>query len=795
MAKYAVTTFLIFMAMIGFAQFKITGKIIDQDNRPLEFVNLSLKEDTKIIQNTSSDSIGSFYFRNLKPNKYNLFCTYLTFAKKQISIDVIDDTTIILKLDVTNTLEEIIITGKKPLIERKIDKLVFNIENSITPVGGDALDALRVTPSVQVGNDQIGLVGKSSVSLMLNDKFVELSGTDLIGFLKTIKAQDLAKIEVISNPTAKYDAEGNSGIINLILKKNSNVENLSGTIYSSYEQRTYATISLGVGVNYKHKKLNVSTGLNAINGRSAPEENMTIYYPYQTVQQKSNRIDYRKNLSFRLTADYQLSKNLTIGTQYLGGYGLPDVDENILTQYINPENNNIDSLLLTNAYKTSKNEYHSFNFNFNAKIDSIGRKIYCDINYLTRIDNNERPFSSLTYDESGLSIPNSLLRNKNIGSQEISILTSKIDIEIPNKIVDLTFGAKASFIQNKSNNAFYNSLNNEYYYNVSQSDTFAYNENNQAIYFSLDKVLNKWELQIGLRDEMTQTKGYSLVYDQTNSNRYMKLFPTFFVNYKQNENSTFSLSYNKRISRPSYRWLNPFRWYLNPNNYSEGNPFLQPTYRNSIELSHLYKNTLNSTLYFYYQTDGYTQLAFVSDTSNLVVFKPINFFQVYTIGINEYWQLTVSKNLSTYFGLVVFYNITNSNNALTIPSRQSVSANIQNNSTYVLNKKKTLSIEMNVFYQLPQVVGILIQKGFGSLDLGIKYLLFDKALTVGFNASDIFKTSVGVLTNNINGINERFANYYDNRQFRLSLNYSFGNKKIIGKQIKQSNDEERGRTN
>ncbi len=774
------------------AQYKIGGTVLDKETKRIEFVSVNLQQRDSTIAQTITDSFGNFMFDNIKNGLYNLELEYWGNIKNQ-SIEIINNNMVLnIEFDsIAQYMDEVIVEAKKPIIEKKIDRLVFNVENSITSVGGSALDALTKTPYVQVRNNFIGLIGKSGVAIMVDDKLIQLSGEDLINYLQSIKSEDISKIEVITNPTAKYDAEGNSGLINIVLKKAKRNELFSGNIFTALEKRTYFSNSSGLGLNYRKNKIYISTGLNGNIGKTAPTEEFAALYIDRELKQISDRTDYRKNIAARFLIEYDISEKSKIGFQYLGGYSRPDVKENIRSHYLTFAGN--DSTLKTYAYKNTQSAFSSFNLNYNSKLDDKGKKMFFDINYLINSNTNERPFDSKTYNQLGELINGSSTGNRNNGIQHISIFASKLDFEIPNKIANLSFGTKVSFMTNKSNNAMYELIGNEYVIDNRQSDTFEYREQIQALYFTLSKAIKKWEFQFGLRGENTQTKSISLTYDTTTQKNYFKTFPTAYINYTPNDENVFSLNYGRRIGRPTYRWLNPFRWYSNKLNYSEGNPFLQPTYLNNFEFSHLYKNKLNSTLFFTYQTNGYNQLAFADNSSDIFYFKPINFFTEYSIGLTEYYQFEIGKTITTTAITNIYHTITSSDIPITDKVKSMTSANIQLQNSFLLNKSKTLFAELNAWYQLPQTTGLLNERSSGSVDLGMKYLLLNKKLTVSLNISDIFKTSYNRYYNTINGIEQNFKNYYDNRYIRLSINYNFGNKSIRNKNQSQSNDEERRR--
>jgi hypothetical protein len=277
-----------------FSQVKITGNIIDKENKPIEFAEvLLLTKDSVAVKNQFSDEQGNFSIAT-KQGKYILHIKNFQGLLYRNNIDLNNDLNLgIIKVDNINKLSDFVVTAQKKLIERKVDRLVFNVENSISATGGDAIDALKVTPSIRVQNDQISMVGKSGMSLMVDDRLIQLSGDDLINFLKSIKSNDIKSIEVITTPPAKYEAEGNSGIVNIKLKK-AKKDSFSGNIQPSYTQAKYALGSISGGVNYQKDKLTATSTISYDNGSTAPYQEYTLNYP------KFTWFEINENRSFQI---------------------------------------------------------------------------------------------------------------------------------------------------------------------------------------------------------------------------------------------------------------------------------------------------------------------------------------------------------------------------------------------------------------------------------------------------------------------------------------------------------------
>ena len=263
-----------------FSQIKISGQIKNEKNNPVEFIEIQLQnKDSIIFKSELTNAEGKFILETEK-GEYSLLVRQLGGIYHKQKINVNQDTYIGI-INITEKeqqLQEVVITSKKKLIEKKVDRLVFNVENSISASGGDAIDALKLTPRVKVQNEQISMIGKSGMLIMIDDRIIQLSGDDLINYLKTLKSDDIKSIEVITNPPAKYNAEGNSGILNIKLKKAKN-DAWNASVRTLYQQASYPTGAFGTGYNLQKNKITLTTNFTYSDGSNAPFESSVINYP------------------------------------------------------------------------------------------------------------------------------------------------------------------------------------------------------------------------------------------------------------------------------------------------------------------------------------------------------------------------------------------------------------------------------------------------------------------------------------------------------------------------------------
>lgn len=790
MKKSTYLLFLLFLCQFSFAQqFQLTGKIVSGNGSPLEFAEiLILKKDSTAVNSELSDNAGLFsikaytgrYIFQIKRFKNILYSR---------SIDLNSNLNLgEIKVDNIKSIKEVVLNGKKKLIERKVDRLIFNAENSISSTGGDALDVLKVTPGIRVQNDQLYMVGKNNLSLLVNDKLIQFSGTDLTNYLKTIRSDEVASIEVITNPPAKYEAEGNSGLVNIKLKK-AKKDSWSASVRSIYEQNTYATGTFGGNFNYQKKNLTIQSNLSYTDGSLKPKETEQIGYPLKNWYSNTITRNYSNLISGKFGIDYKINKKFTVGAQYLGGKSSPDIKQTANSSLLGLDQNLINDLH-TDLSNKRKNENHLLNFHSSYLMDSLGKKMTLNADYFNFKKENNQLFSTFINDyENG---KQEFLSSNNLGEQKIENYSVKLDMEHPLTFVNLSYGGKLSYTKTANNLTFFNLNTGTPIYDSNQSNIFNYTDNIQSIYFMGNKKFgkDKWEAQAGLRLESTQTDGISLTTGQQTTLSYTKLFPSFYISYTPNDNNTFSLDYGRRISRPRYNLLNPFKTYSSSYSYSVGNPLLKPSYSDNITFNHTFKGVLNSSLYYSLENSGYSMITFIDNNSINQITTPVNYYTSHQFGLNESYTFNKFSFLESYISANVSYSRTISDNPYTERNTEGFGGDISLSNSFIFNKSKTFLGGVDLSYSFPTTFLNTRNKSIFNMDIGLRYLLMQKNLQIGFNVSDIFKTNKQKWTTVNNNINIYRTNYEDVRGFRLSMLYKFGNNKLKVKDSKTGSIEE-----
>lgn len=751
-------------------QYTITGKVIDGKRKPVEFAHASLLRNDILYKKASTDSLGTF---SLNAEKGSYVLILEQFGKEHLKqkIEVVTNAELgELQIDGSILIEGVSVIARRKMIEQKIDRTIFNVENSIVSQGMSGLDALKNSPLVRVQNDNISIVGKGGVSIMINERMVNLSGSELTNYLQSLRSEDISKIEVITTPPSKYEAQGNSGIINIVMKKNPNL-GWSGNINSSYQRNSYNGFRTGATINYKSHKISTSLKIRQYDLSFKPTGTRDLIGSENSVYTNETRKDQARSVGVNYNFDYKINDRQNIGFIYdfnTSRYSMVAEGVSIYkTQGV------IDSSLITVQKQLWKTPTHTLNVYYDIKLDTVGKKLSFTANYLGNRPDKANDFNTANI----LMSSNETVRN--ISLMNYKIYSGQADLLLPFKTLNIEAGAKYTLFENNSDVKYYTLHNSDYVINSNNSNVFNYKEQNFATYISVQKDFNnRWSAKAGLRYEYTALEGNSS--NQENgkiTNNYGKVFPTAYLSFKPDDNHAFSLNYAKRISRPDFQDLNPFRWYTNPYMYFAGTPSLRPSYNDNVELSYSFKGKLTAALYNEYSRDNTSSIARLENGifSNIVE--------------NSYDQNKIGVRLGyydTFFGIWESSISSNANYAVTTPNISEVerlklfsfSYSIYN--TITLNKEKTWFLMLNFWHDLPFTYANVKMKDQLDFSPGVKASFLGKRLNISAVFSDVFRTLKNQGYSYNNGYRSEFYSYNDYRKFSISMAYAFGNRKVKG---------------
>lgn len=778
------------------AQRLVAGTITGSDGKPLEFASMALLRagDSSLLRSTLSDASGHFSMNLPRQEAALLQATAMGYTTYWLAVEAGGNDKAQLQLVLLpsgKVLDDVTIRADKPLIERQADRTIFNTAQSIAANGGDAWELLGHAPGVKTDNGEVSIAGKSTVSVMINDRLLQVTGEELESMLRSLPAASVSRIEVITAPPARYDAEGNSGIVNIVTKKN--IRNgLNGTLTLGYEQRSKASQNLQTAFNYRQGRLNVYGNVNMNRLRFISRQQTSTFYPEQEqeqVLQQDNRPLYTWG---QLGADIDLGKRSVLGFLFTRGSMDTRRDEDIATGIWRLPLRLQDSVLRTDAFATDKGRRYVYNLNYEYRIDSSGRKLALNTDYFTRSGHKTRDFTTAGFLPGG-DATGTGSDNRTAGDQQTDISTTRADLEWPLSFVQLSAGLKATFIHNHADNRFDYLEQGRYVKDTGKTNTFDYRENTQAAYLSVRKSIGPWQAQLGLRAEYTQTEGISGTLGQANTNRYFKLFPSAYLQYRAGEDHSWNINYTRRINRPSFWVMNPFRVYSTATAYEEGNPFLQPSFGNNLELGYTFRSLLSVTVFAQRVTASSTRVSHIDTANRTFYFSQANAGNEAQYGFRASLSWSPLPWWETHTELAGVYSSFRSDYYAQPVQYGRPSFSLETDNTFILDRNRRLMAELGFRYNSPQQSEFDRQRYSANLNAGIRALLLHERLVLALSVSDILKTDIWQLENQYNGTFQR--SYFDERGMELSLTWKFGNSGIKGRRERNTGLEDAGRAN
>jgi hypothetical protein len=689
------------------------------------------------------------------------------------------------------------VTARKPFIEQHLDKMVLNVENSISSSGSTALEILEKAPGVAVDrqSDQIRIRNKSGVVIMIDGKIVPMTAEALSQYLNNLNSEQIATIEVITNPSSRFDAAGNAGIINIKLKKSQNY-GTSGTISTSVGTgmlpRSTSDLSRGslnANLNHRNEKWfvygNLSVGRNTFYNdnhflRSVPNASGRTEF-----DQYTERIGGGETYRAKLGTDYKLDSKTTVGIQtdiYLWDANMISRGTSIVQAYFD-ENMEL-TRLKPGSTRTMGSLVYSTNANFRRTTKKIDMSF--DVDYAAYRNRSKEVFKTEYFFITG----DSLNRLRVIQPNNIDILSGKIDFTIPfNNTFKLDFGAKSTKVVADNDFTFDDELNGQWVLNIKQSNHFKYEESIQAIYFSSAYNIKKWSFQVGLRGEFTATDGHSVTMSQRTLREYFNLFPTGYARYKLNENHEIKYAYSKRIDRPNYASLNPYLSYVDPYFYAKGNPFLEPQFTANNELTYSYKNLYTAILGFSDTRQLINEVMYREGNVNISQMQNLARRRNWSLLFSIPWKLTPKWESHNTFS---FFQNRFTDQDLGGYAIDNIAFTAGLNTTQVLTLPKKWTLELNYWYNTPGVFGVFHQtKAQHSFNPGVQKNLgkWKMKLTM----SDVFLTSFFQAYVDYGDMDLRISNRFNSRRLTLALTYNFGNQNIKIQNRKSATEEEKRR--
>jgi iron complex outermembrane receptor protein len=797
MKIFALLLILTFSGYFSNAQTQIRGIVREENGGPLEAVSVSLMKgaDTSAFKNEVTDKEGKFSFSSVPPAVYHIRLTAVGHHPVTGAEFKVSGETRVLELPVfnlskqSNELQSVAIVSKKPFIEQKSDRILVNVDASPANAGTSVMDVLEKSPGVSVDKDgNISLKGKQGVNVMIDGRPTYMNSVQLATYLKSLPSSAIEQLEIMSNPSAKYDAAGNSGIINIKTKKNKAM-GFNGSTTLTYTQGVYAKPGGSLNMNFRENKINVffNGGYTYWQGF----QNLDINRNYLDAGTKEINSIFTQNthmkflspeLNLKMGMDYFLDSKTTLGI-VLSGY--QDNESDISQSYITLKDaNNIpDSLVQSFGNIHSLWTNGTINLNFKRQFDSSGREITADLDYIYYRSSSDQLFQNNTYDPDMNPVSSSVLSGDL--PSVIKIYSFKTDYSHPlQHDLKLEAGLKTSFVATDNKANYFDVTGNEYTPDTTKTNYFVYHENINAAYINLIKKYRKWNFQAGLRIENTNYDGhqYGNIYTVNNNDSsfkrsYVNAFPTAYITYQLNDKNTFNFNFGRRIDRPDYGDLNPFLFFLDEYTYQAGNPYLQPQISTNIELSHTYHNFLTTTLN-YSNTENFFAETFQQDGHATIVRRG-------NIGRRENGGIAVSLNMpvTKWWNTTIYVNA-NYNHFTGILYGDNLNvSDVQGmgNMTNMFRFSKGWSAELSGWYRTRGIEGQVFIQPMGQTSAAIAKQIMKEKASLKMGLRDIFYTQQAKGTIDFQETEATFHNTRDSRQLSLTFTYRFG-KTVQGSQ-------------
>jgi hypothetical protein len=787
---------------------KLSGLVKDQEGKGLDKSTVSLlrAKDSSVIKLAVTTDNGRFSF-SAEPGKYLVSATHIGYQPVYSSVFELSgagETTVpdMSLVKTASSLQNVTVTSQKPMIEVRADKTILNVEGTINAVGNDALELLRRSPSVMVDkDDNISLAGKNGVQVFIDGKPSPLSGSDLSNYLKSLQSAQIEAIEIITNPSAKYEAAGNAGIINIKLKKNKSF-GTNGSVNLGYVQGTYPKYNGGLNLNSRTKKLNIFGTYNYNNAKYLMSMNMNRTQ-FDTLFKQENKMRFENNThGFKAGLDYFINNKSTIGAVVNGNLANNDFNTAGPMYFIYQPTGLTDRILKATNNNDMKRDNLNSNINYRYAVTG-GAELNIDADYgFFRIRSNQYQ-PNFYYQPDGTTEISRTIYNM-IAPTDIDLFSFKTDYEQNYKGGRLSLGGKIGIVNTDNDFQRYDVYNSGKVLDTLKSNRFKYKENINALYVNYNKQLKKgMMIQVGVRAENTHSRGTStgfqkknnvmVTYDSTFKRDYTDLFPSAAITFNKNPMKQWTISYSRRIDRPAYQDLNPFEFKLNEYTYMKGNTLLRPQYTNSFDVTHIYKYRLTTKLTYSHVKDIFAQIPDTIDkTKGFMTKKNLAKQDVIALNISYPFQYkwysffaSLNANYSKYvadFG---------GGDRKVDQSVFSLTYFMQNS----FNLGKGWTGELSALYISPSVwQGLIRSEAMGTVDVGVQKIIFKGKGNVKVAVSDIFQTMKWGGYTDFAGAYSSFNGQGEMPQFKLNFSYRFGNSQVkAARQRKSAIDDEKKR--
>ncbi|CAH0999571.1 hypothetical protein LEM8419_00871 [Neolewinella maritima] len=801
------------------AQHTLTGLVQDDSGTAVAFANVAVytTADSSLIKVETTADDGSFRLVNLASDTYDLVVSYIgapSLRRRAVEVHGPLDLGILSLAPAGIDLKGATVTATRALVEVKPDRTIFNVQGTINSAGNDALSLLAMAPGVTLdNNDNISVLSRSGVIIYVDGRRLPLRGTDLSNYLRTLTAEQIDRIDIISSPGAKYEAEGNAGIIDIRLKKAEN-EGINSTLTASGSQGRYAIYALNAGANYRNRRFNLFGNLGYTSSDSYTDNDFRSTQNGFLLLDEQYSQPRLRTPSARLGLDLYLGKRHTLGGLYSGQYQSGERDVINQTRIYadssfgigaTPPKGVADSILIGGVDGRGDHTQNALNLNYNFAI-AAGHNLNVDVDYgrFRNADVLDQPNRYITPDGQLLSVADAYFETPT----DIDIYTARLDYDFPLGQGAASAGAKYTRVMTDNTFSAYDGLSEVRQFRADRSNEFSYDETVYAAYLTYSgSVSERLTYSLGLRLEATEAEGRLLersdnaITTPIDSN-YLSLFPNAGLIYQLSDKQTLSLRYGRRINRPDYNVLNPFRVQLNELSYEAGNPTLGPEIVNNLQLGYTIAQRYNFQL-AYSHTQAAIARLFSPDQFNpqagFATYDNLNRQSIYSfsgsapVELTDWWNIYVSvtaryiDNQADYAEQGIF-----GPQAVVDVQQYNYSGLVQN--TFSL--PWALTAELTGRYISAGISqGIFEYDDLGYVNIGLQRRFLNKQLNVKLSGNDLFRNLVIRGGSDFGGLLVRGDVFRDSRRVALSMSYIFGNQKVNSRRRDTGLDEAAGRVN
>lgn len=768
--------------------YTVSGRALDPEGAPLYLASLTLvnQQDTTLRYSNYSNEDGTFELREVQGGLYQLRTFYLGLEAMALPVRC-EGASVLLNLGdlafkpASKLLNTVTITGKQKFVERKIDRTVVNVDALIGNAGSNALEVLQRSPGVSVDQDGlIRLKDRSGVTVYIDDKPTYLSGADLENYLKSLPAGALKQIEIMTNPPAKYEAAGNSGIINIVTKKNK-LSGIYGNVSTSLQQGQYTRSNNSLNLNANRKRLGVTLLLNGGFRETFKDLYINRYYKSadnvleSSFSQNSYIVRGGRSLNGKFGLDFYATEKTTLGFSAKGLVG-PSFDRKDNLAFVRDGSNNILQKVIADNSIQNTFDNGTFNAYFKQSIGAKGASLSFDADYVTYNSGADQTFLNYLYTP-GDQLEYQDQIDGNLPSN-IKIYAAKMDFTQPlGTSAKLEAGLKTAFTATDNTADYRNTIDGVTTPDYNLSNQFLYDEWIHSAYLNYSKSFGKVDLQLGLRGETTQLEGNQLgnpVQPDTSFTRqYSNLFPTVFALWRVDTSGrhVMTFSFGRRINRPFFQDLNPFISPLDKFTFYGGNPNLLPTYAYNFSLAHTFRDWLTTSLNYGLTTDGINETLEIANgiyysrpgniatnhslTLSLEASKPVNTWYTFNTYCEGGYLLYKSRLYTETLDAGGFYHYLSVVNSFTLG--------------------KGWSAELHGEYQSDIIYAQLLIKSYGTLNVAFQKKVLKNKGSLKLSVNDILYTrrADGII-NNLRLTDADWNSRIDSRQVTATFTYGFG---------------------